>query len=57
MACAQPDPMRSGFDPSLDQARDQQAAPETSRRIAWLLALALFTAVAVLVWLSQRTVG
>jgi len=49
--------MRSGFDPSLDQARDQQAAPETSRRIAWLLALALFAAVAVLVWLSQRTVG
>ena len=49
--------MRSGFDPSLEQARDQQAAPETSRRIAWLLALALFAAVAVLVWLSQRSAG
>ena len=54
---ARPDPMRSGFDPSLEQARDQQAAPETSRRIAWLLATALFAAVAVLVWLNQRSAG
>lgn len=46
--------MRRGFDPSLEEARLQQAAPETSRRIAWLLALLLLGAVGVLVWLSER---